>query len=228
MSKHILSKQLQEYILNISHGTNTALCLQNILICILILQYNYNTEPMNILDYITIVVPAIYLSDLISGLIHLVLDVNLLNINELSGITSEFLEHHVSPTDILKGPIVKSFRQSVFVPIPLFLTIFNVVAKTKKKHILSQIVTCYSLSLIQPIHSQAHYMNHATQKQRESIRGKILAFLQDNHIILSPQEHKSHHIGLYDHNFCLINGWANPLTLKITTILKEKCLPLWN
>ena len=170
---------------------------------------------MNILDYITSVVPAIYLSDLISGVIHIFFDVQILSITELADISSEFRMHHVSPTDILQVPILKSFQQSAFVPIPLFLTLFNVVAKTKKKNILSQIVTLYSLSLTQPIHSQAHYMNHATQKQRESTRGKILAFLQDNHIIVSPQEHKLHHIGLYDDNFCLLTGWANPLLNKI-------------
>lgn len=42
--------------------------------------------------------------------------------------------------------------------------------------------------------------------------------MQDYHIILNPIEHKEHHLK-FNCNFCIVNGWANPLLNKIVKIL---------
>jgi hypothetical protein len=59
-------------------------------------------------------------------------------------------------------------------------------------------------------------MNHASEEQKNSLLGQILGFLQKNHILIPPQEHKEHHSAiLHDINFTLINGWANPLLNRV-------------
>jgi hypothetical protein len=70
---------------------------------------------------------------------------------------------------------------------------------------------------MQKLHFLAHARNHGVL-QNKTVGGAILCFLQDYGIILSAKEHKRHHEE-FDVNFCIVNGWANPLLNRVRVLL---------
>jgi hypothetical protein len=215
-----LKTHLQEYLVHMMYGTDTAFCLSHIFLCILILQYQCKKEPISILDYITSIIPALYLTDLLSGLIHLFIDTHKGGINNiLDELSVNFQRHHKNPATVIDESMYEHLLESSPSFVPLSFVIFNGLYNTPKKYILMQIVTLYGLHLSHTLHVMAHYMNHATQADKDAIYGHMLTFLQENHIIISPLEHKAHHIApKHDTNFCLFNGWANTLLNAIVGI----------
>jgi hypothetical protein len=177
-------------------------------------------EPTSILDYITNIVPGLYLADLIGGIIHLFLDIHEGGIhNILSELSTDFQRHHQTPSDIIHENAYTQLLETSIPIVPLSAVIYNSLHNTSKKYILMQIVAIYGLHFSQLLHQNAHYMNHATPAEKDAFYGRILGFLQSNRIIISPEEHRAHHASpKHDNNFCLINGWANPLLNAIVGI----------
>ena len=209
-------------------GTNESLLLFEILILILVLQYTFHVEPITIVEIITSVVSGLFLADLISGLIHIISDHVVIrkNMNPiLRQIINEFHDHHADPGAFCRASNWELLRHTSITPLPLLTLLLNGLNKTPKCIILTQIVTYYVAHFSQLPHKCAHYINHATEEEKNTIKGKILIFLQKNHLLLSPEEHRSHHISKnYDINFCIVNGWANPLLnyiVKNTDIIKK-------
>mmetsp|Transcript_5488 Transcript_5488/g.6844 ORF Transcript_5488/g.6844 Transcript_5488/m.6844 type:complete len:253 (+) Transcript_5488:53-811(+) len=71
--------------------------------------------------------------------------------------------------------------------------------------------------LMQKTHFGAHARNHGVLN-RETYVGALLCSLQDWGILLSPEEHKKHHEE-FDCNFCIFNGWANPVVNQLRVFL---------
>jgi len=57
-----------------------------------------------------------------------------------------------------------------------------------------------------------HFLAHA--RHRGLVKSRIIMFMQDWHIIIHPDTHRSHHIH-FDRDFCILNGWANPAVNRI-------------
>jgi hypothetical protein len=57
-----------------------------------------------------------------------------------------------------------------------------------------------------------HGFSHKTNNENN----KLIRFLQNNHIIINNKKHKNHHT-TYDSDFCIVNGWTNPLLNVIYT-----------
>lgn len=57
-----------------------------------------------------------------------------------------------------------------------------------------------------------HFAAHA--RNRGLIKNRLVCKLQDWHLLLNPETHKSHHIH-FDRDFCILNGWANPVVNRI-------------
>jgi len=65
-----------------------------------------------------------------------------------------------------------------------------------------------TLGLLAPFtHMAAHARTRNLLKGRW---GRVVCWLQDHHLIIHPETHRNHHI-YFDCDFCLFNGWANPL-----------------
>jgi len=63
--------------------------------------------------------------------------------------------------------------------------------------------------LMQKTHFGAHARNHGVLTYN-TWGGAVICFLQDYGVLLSPAVHKKHHEE-FDCNFCIFNGWANPV-----------------
>lgn len=70
---------------------------------------------------------------------------------------------------------------------------------------------------MQKLHFLAHARNHG-ELEGDHAFNTTIRFLQDHYIILSPVVHKRHHEE-FDCNFCIVNGWANPLLNRVRIIL---------
>lgn len=71
--------------------------------------------------------------------------------------------------------------------------------------------------LMQKTHFAAHARNHGVLTNKTWAGGAI-CFLQDTGILLSPASHKRHHEE-FDCNFCIFNGWANPVVNWLRQVL---------
>jgi len=67
--------------------------------------------------------------------------------------------------------------------------------------------------LMQKTHFGAHVRNHGVLTNK-TWGGAIICFLQDTGFLLSPAVHKIHHEE-FDCNFCIFNGWANPVVNRL-------------
>ena len=65
--------------------------------------------------------------------------------------------------------------------------------------------------LVQATHFAAHRRTHG---QLKGVGGTIVSWLQDAGLILHPLTHKRHH-ETFDCNFCILNGWANPIVNRL-------------
>jgi hypothetical protein len=70
---------------------------------------------------------------------------------------------------------------------------------------------------MQKLHFLAHARNHGVLTDKDFF-GAVLCWAQDIGLILSPKEHKRHHEE-FDCNFCIVNGWANPLLNRVRILL---------
>ena len=70
---------------------------------------------------------------------------------------------------------------------------------------------------MQKTHFLAHARNHGVLTKK-TLGGWIICTLQDTGFLLSPASHKRHHEE-FDCNFCIFNGWANPLVNQIRKLL---------
>ena len=70
---------------------------------------------------------------------------------------------------------------------------------------------------MQKFHFLAHARNHGVLTDKDFF-GAVLCWGQDVGLILSPKEHKRHHEE-FDCNFCIVNGWANPLLNRVRILL---------
>jgi hypothetical protein len=71
--------------------------------------------------------------------------------------------------------------------------------------------------LVQATHFAAHCRTHG---KLTGSYGRVVSWLQDAGLLLSPAAHKRHH-ETYDCNFCIFNGWANPLVNGLTYLITK-------
>ncbi len=200
-------------------GSTESLVILEILMGILVLQYIFRMEPISIFEIITSVVSGLYLADLGTGLTHLLLDTYDGNNKEIRQIANEFQVHHINPNVFTKNTIYELLKETSVTPIPLICILYNLTPLTSKSQILCQIVSLYGMHIGQITHKYAHLANYLTDEDKQKPEHKIVEFLQDNHLILHPKEHRLHHTSpKYNVNFCTLNGWANPMLNSIVHI----------
>ena len=195
---------------------------------------------------------AFFLADLLVGIIHLILDYQeiintdlrlhiekdtpsikdfketdslFLNSSKWDKFFWNFHAHH----DVPYPPADSQNLETLRIMVPSLLLLCTVYLLYIKGIVPFRVfrITLFATPLLilsQKIHFLAHARNH-NKLENKGFFQKILCFMQDYNIILNPKNHKKHH-ETYDCNFCLVNGWANPLLNLITRLLiKINILP---
>lgn len=186
-------------------------------------------------EYVIELATSMYLADFISGLVHLRIDYQTVH--------NRSLRLHVEPTipDILtfresrvfkdakkRDQFLWNFHAHHDVPYPsadTFVELFLQIARPLSVPTLMIVVcmccdwlqlwagrvmltACFLGSVTQFTHFAAH------MRSRGLVSNRLVLMLQDMHLILHPDTHSVHH-EKFDRNFCILNGWANPVVNRI-------------
>ena len=191
------------------------------------------------------VLVGMYLLDLISGIVHLYLDYQEVKDKKLRlhvetsipGVEKfeenddlfkkatpmdqylwNFHVHHDAPypSKDSEFELVMQIVRPLFLPLCGFIALyrFGYMSDTTARILFGAL----SMGpLMQKFHFLAHARNHGVLTDKDTV-GAILCFMQDVGLILSPKEHRRHHEE-FDCNFCIVNGWANPLLNRVRILL---------
>lgn len=120
-----------------------------------------------------------------------------------------FRMHHLDPNDITKHSFAETCANSSY-PAPFVMALsfyYNTnsfVSQTYNWVIIFAIV--FGI-----LTNQCHKWSHMEQIKPNF----IVRFLQQSGLIISHQKHHRHHQGDFDTDYCIINGWMNPILEKI-------------
>jgi len=194
-------------ILESNNQITKILTLSSIFLC----SYGIINNYIHIYD-LAFVVSGMYLADLSTGIIHLLLDNLLLTLDE-ADIHQRYTKdsillhafypgHYAKDISVFAISFQYELLTSIVFPIYIFSFLFNEI------RILKIVVNTFLLflSLGFTMHAYTHIDNPPT----------IIRYLQYTGIILSKKQHRiHHHHHLYQKNkilnYCMVNGWADPL-----------------
>lgn len=146
---------------------------------------------------------AIFCSDLLSGIIHWAFDRYGTEDIPILGpsFIKPFRDHHTNPQDICGHNFVETNGDTCIAGMPLLAAGLIL----DPAHQLFWVSLFFGISMSGFLTNQFHSWAH------EENPPKVAIFLQKTGLILNPEHHKKHHSGECDSNYCITNGWMNPL-----------------
>jgi len=158
-----------------------------------------------------IVVLNYCLVDLLSGVLHIVLDnPEFLNTPIISKLAYGFQQHHINTTLIVKMKLQDHIRPMSSVIILMSVIGFIIHGIENYKLYVYIITLSFYICLMQCSHRWSHMKEHN--------RGCIINQLQSLNVLLKPSEHLKHHTEPYVENFCIMNGAFNSMLNAITKL----------
>lgn len=191
-------------------GTNKSLAICHLCNLGIAMQLYKSNDKINVETVAASIIVGLYLADLNSGLVHILFDTYDGDIPFLKIVANDFTRHHKNPKKIVRDKTLQLLQETAIVPYNLSCLLYNTFPYTSNAQMVAQLSFLLSSNLIQIIHQSAHFVNHASTKEKRQFKYRIVKLLQDNHIIVKSEIHRKHH-QTYDTNFCLLTGWANPL-----------------
>ena len=163
-------------------------------------------------------------TDFLTGLLHIYLDHRRCDLGDPIDMAAYAFryDHHAYPNNFFKfssffpsgsaniassvtGPATLVFHIGLWYVGALYHTVLVDSALEHVLVFLMAFVACGTLC------QTTHALAHEGLQMRNSTLPKTVATLQRCGIILSPKAHSVHHKQEHDLNFCILNGWANPL-----------------
>ncbi len=177
-------------------------------------------------------VGAIYYTDLFTGGLHIYLDHRRCDLGDPLDMAAYSFryDHHAYPNNFFKfsaifpsgaanilmsitGPFTLAFHALLWYFGGLYHTVPTDSALELKLIFLFTFIA--GGSICQTTHALAHEGRTGQNKTFP----RLIATLQRCHLILPPKAHAGHHQFEHDVNFCILNGWANPLLNRLTPSL---------
>lgn len=151
-----------------------------------------------------IAVAIFFLTDLVSGILHIVLDNhNFLQTPVLAKMAEGFQQHHINHTLITKMKLSDHLRPMA---LPLFiLSCVGYLIHGYENVYLHVFVVSIGLGIIWM--QCSHRWSHVTAAEN----GKFISWLQKYKFALPIKDHNQHHVDPYSRNFCIMNGSFNPI-----------------
>lgn len=165
-------------------------------------------DPPSLAGVLSVVVFCYLLTDIVSGLLHIILDnPRSLDIKLIESLADGFQKHHADPKAITQLPL---YEHLYVMHLPLTLLFFAVLP------LHTPLVYVVFLSMVLWLHvmQMSHRWAHATPKQlppgtRSLHRMKLL---------IDFPAHAKHHREPYEKDFCIMNGLCNrPLNALVRT-----------
>jgi hypothetical protein len=171
--------------------------------------YSLYRAPPRLTDALICVAFSFVATDLISGLLHLVLDnPRSLALGPIRGLAQGFQRHHEKPANIYEMPL---YQHLYVMHMPLtFLFVAVVPFGNAAMHVVF-------LSMVTALHvmQMAHLWAHLPPERVPA----AVRVLQKTRVLLSKPQHDLHHAAPFDRDFCIMTGICNrPLNAVVSVI----------
>jgi ubiquitin-conjugating enzyme E2 variant len=163
--------------------------------------YRVVQSPPSLLQGVLLLVACFFLTDLISGLLHVVLDnPRSLEVKPLYKLAIGFQRHHENPATIFEMSLYNHLYV-MHLPLAAFFVVTALLGH--ELYLLSYVVMFAMLHLMQMAHRWSH--------QPADDVPRPVAALQRAGVLLDKPHHDEHHTPPYSKNFCIMTGMADPL-----------------
>jgi len=150
--------------------------------------------------------------DFVSGIVHWAADTYGSEDMRVIGpsLVKPFRLHHVFPRDICTHGLVETTGNVCILAVPVFVACLYLMWLMPQSGLLAFSVVCFAFVAAATVatnqfHKWAHQENPSS----------FARWLQRRRLVLEPQHHKRHHTEPFDVNYCITNGWLNPLLNKL-------------
>lgn len=170
--------------------------------------YKFFQSPVDIMSILLIIIFVFFYTDLLSGVLHIVLDnERSLKLPIIKSLAEGFQSHHESPKDIYQMSL---YNHLYTMHLPLTIMFPAIVLVDSPYSYLVYVATAFTLHLMQMSHRWAH-------TPRRMLPAGVI-FLQKIGLLLSHEIHSKHHNNVYDTNFSIMNGWSNSMLNRLVQI----------
>lgn len=160
---------------------------------------------------------ALALADLVSGITHYLLDTRGNEETRTWGaFIRPFREHHLDPLEMTRHDFVYTNGHTAIALCPLLALVLFTFREPMNATATLQFIFCIALLLFLGLTNQFHKWAHASNAPR------FVRWLQAQGLILSRRQHALHHRRYTDH-FCITTGWNNGWLAK--TQLLQRMFP---
>lgn len=162
--------------------------------------YRIVTEPPSWQAMLIMVVLCYFVTDMVSGLLHIILDnPRSLDIKFIAPLAQGFQNHHNDPEKIFRE--LTLYQHLYVMHLPLTLFFFAVLPFNNPLVFVAYLSMVAMLHLMQMSHRWAHVP--------DAQRGGFVTSLQKVRFIIPYGSHAKHHVDPYDHDFCIMSGLCN-------------------
>ena len=158
-----------------------------------------------------LLVVAYAVADLLSGIVHFLLDN--FGTPETPVIGQKFVrpfrDHHVDPMEMTRGDFIAVNADNVFACLPVLIPVYFLVDISAHPY-----VGVFLVGLVAGVimTNQLHKWAHMPAVPR------LVAVAQRNGVVLSKEHHMVHHSGRYDSNYCITWGYLDVVLNRIVTL----------
>jgi len=153
------------------------------------------------------------LADFVSGLIHWFADTYGADDTPLFGpwLIKPFRQHHLYPRDICTHDLVLTIGNSCTIAAPFQAGVLYLLLNDDEISI-----TEASLAFVFNLFAMAMVATNLLHKWAHAEKTNwLISRMQRFRLLLSPAHHELHHTRPFDSNYCITNGWLNPLLERI-------------
>jgi plasmanylethanolamine desaturase len=150
--------------------------------------------------------------DFISGLVHWAADTYGSEDMKVIGpsLVKPFRLHHIYPRDICTHGLVETTGNVCILSVPVLSVGLYLMWLIPSSGVVAFVVVSFAMIAATTIlTNQFHKWAH------QESPSSFARWLQRNRLVLEPQHHKLHHTQPFDMNYCITNGWLNPLLNKL-------------
>ena len=146
--------------------------------------------------------------DFISGIVHWAADTYGSEDMRLIGpsLVKPFRLHHIYPRDICTHGLVETTGNVCILAVPaLSVSLYLMWLKPDSVFLAFSAVSFALMAAATVATNQFHKWAH------QESPSAFARWLQRKRLVLEPQHHKQHHTQPFDINYCITNGWLNPV-----------------
>jgi hypothetical protein len=150
--------------------------------------------------------------DFISGIVHWAADTYGSEDMRVIGpsLVKPFRLHHVYPRDITTHGLVETTGNVCILAVPVFVACLYLMWLKPQSGLLAFSVVCFAfVAAATVLTNQFHKWAH------QESPSALARWLQRKRLVLEPLHHKQHHTEPFNVNYCITNGWLNPLLNKL-------------